>query len=169
PLHRFDNDGSYAVDEHRAETAVVPVAKVVHVTAAVAADPVFETGWLQRLADADQRGWPNGIVAAVDLSAPDVSSVIERHTNYTNFRGVRDVTLSDHLGDAALDAGLSVLGEHNLVCEAMTRLPRFDALAATADRHPNVTFALGHGGTPTERSEEFLEAWRVGLDELAHR
>jgi predicted TIM-barrel fold metal-dependent hydrolase len=147
----------------------VPVTKVVHVTAAAAADPVLETAWLQRMADADELGWPNGIVAAVDLSASDVRSTIERHLEFDNFRGARDVTLPEHLGEPALDNGLQVLAEHGLACEAMTRLPRFPALAATADRNPDVTFVLGHGGTPMERSEEFLSAWRAGLDDLAER
>src|SRR5690242_18210617 len=103
PLHRFDNKGSYALAEHRAESSVVPVSKVIHVTAAHAKDPVAETAWLQQMADGDEAGWPNGIVAAVNLSAPDVGSVIDRHMEHANFRGVRDVTLSDCLGDAALD------------------------------------------------------------------
>jgi predicted TIM-barrel fold metal-dependent hydrolase len=51
----------------------------------------------------------------------------------------------------------------------MVRLPRFADLAAVADRHPDVVFVLGHGGTPIERTPEFLRAWRAGLGDLARR
>jgi predicted TIM-barrel fold metal-dependent hydrolase len=147
----------------------VPITKVVHVQAAAAADPVTETAWLQQMADADRDGWPNGIVGAANLSAPDAAAVLARQVEHANFRGVRDVTLSDHLEDPALDAGLAELGRLGLVCDTMVRLPRFAALAAAADRHPAVTFVLGHGGTPTERTAEFLHRWREGLQMLATR
>lgn len=169
PLHRFDRNGRYAVDEHREESAKVPITKVVHVQAAEAPDPVTETAWLQHMADADSDGWPNGIVGAANLSAPDATTVLDRQIAHANFRGVRDVTLTDHLDDPALDRGLDALGRLGLVCDTMVRLPRFDALAGAADRHPAVTFVLGHGGTPVERSAEFLEAWRDGLARLAQR
>lgn len=167
PLHRFDHDGTYAAVEHRSESTTVPVTKVVHVQAAEAADPAIETAWLQRVADADPAGWPNGIVGAANLSSPAARDLLERQAEQANFRGVRDVTLNDHLDDPAVDTGLAVLAELGLVCDTMARLPKFEALAGAADRHPNVTFVLGHGGTPSERSAAFLDTWRAGLVMLA--
>ena len=167
PLHQFDRNGRYGPDEHRAESPKVPVTKVVHVQAAEAADPVSETEWLQRMAEADPLGWPNAIVGAANLSAPDARAVLERQVAHASFRGVRDVTLTDHLDDRALDAGLDVLAELRLVCDTMVRLPRFAALAAVAGRHRDVTFVLGHGGTPTERTPDFMKRWHDGLALLA--
>lgn len=167
PLHQFDRNGRYGPDEHRAESPKVPVTKVVHVQAAEAADPVSETAWLQRMAEADSLGWPNAIVGAANLSAPETRAVLERQVAHANFRGVRDVTLTDHLDDRALDAGLDVMGELRLICDTMVRLPRFAALAAVAGRHRDVTFVLGHGGTPTERTPDFMKRWYDGLTMLA--
>jgi predicted TIM-barrel fold metal-dependent hydrolase len=169
PLHRFDNRGRYGPEENRTESTVVPLTKVVHVQAAEAVDPVTETAWLQSMADADSAGWPNAIVGAACLSAPDVGAALERQVAYANFRGVRDVTLTDHLEDRALDSGLSQMAKLRLVCDTMVRLPRFAALAAAADRHPDVVFVLGHAGTPTERTPEFIHRWRDGLQMLAQR
>jgi len=169
PLHRFDHDGRYGPAEHRAEDPGIPVTKVVHVQAAEAADPVAETVWLQRMADADPNGWPNAIVGAADLSAPDAAAVLDRQVAHANFRGVRDVTLTDHLEDPALDAGLAEMARLGLLCDTMVRLPRFEALGAAADRHRDVVFVLGHGGTPMERTPDFLARWREGLARLARR
>ncbi len=169
PLHRFDAHGHYNAADHRVETADVAVTKVVHVQAADVDNPAVETAWLQDMADADAGGWPNAIVGSGSLWAEDALAMLEQHAAHANFRGVRDPALSDHLEDPALDAALGMLGRLGAVCDAMVRLPRFEALAAAADRHPDVIFVLGHGGTPLERTPEFLERWRVGLAVLAAR
>jgi predicted TIM-barrel fold metal-dependent hydrolase len=169
PLHLFNVSGHYTAADHRVETAGVPVSKVVHVQAAVVDDPAVETAWLQRMADNDPAGWPNGIVASGALCADDAPAMLERHARYANFRGVRDPTLADHLEDPALDAALTVMARLGAACDVGARLPRFQALGGVLDRHPAVTFVLNHGGTPNERTPEFLAQWRAGLTRLAAR
>ena len=169
PLHRFNESGHYNAADHRAESAGVPVSKVVHVQAAVVADPAVETAWLQRMADNDPAGWPNGIVGSGDLWADDAPAMLERHAQYPNFRGVRDPTFADHLDDPAIDAALTTMARLGAACDVGARLPRFELLGTVLDRHPDVTFVLNHGGTPNERTPEFLAQWRAGLTGLAAR
>lgn len=169
PLHRFNEHGHYTAADHRRETAGVPITKLVHVQAAAVADPAVETEWLQRMADADPQGWPNGIVGSGDLWADDAPAMLERHAQYTNFRGVRDPSLTDHLEDERIHRAFDTMARLGASCDLTVRLPRFDALAAVLDRHPQVTFILNHGGTPVERTPEFLDQWRSGLRELARR
>lgn len=73
----------------------IEIVKIVHVEANHdPADPVEETRWLQTLADAgDGRaaGWPNGIVAAADLSVPDVEATLAGHAAFANVRGIRQI------------------------------------------------------------------------------
>ena len=169
PLHRFNESGHYTAADHRIESSGVPVSKVVHVQAAVVDDPAVETAWLQRMADADPLGWPNGIVGSGTLWTDDAPAMLERHARYANFRGVRDPTFTDHLDDDAIHAALAVMARLGAACDVGARLPRFEALGAVVDRHPDVTFVLNHGGTPNERTPEFLAQWRAGLTQLAQR
>lgn len=169
PLHRFNASGHYNADDHRTESAGVPVSKVIHVQAAVVADPAVETAWLQRMADHDPAGWPNGIVGSGDIWRDDAVAMLERHAQHANFRGVRDPTLADHLGDAAIDDALRAMARLQAACDVGVRLPRYQALGPVLDRHPDVTFVLNHGGTPSERTPEFLAQWRAELKRLAAR
>ena len=80
----------YWADDYLAETRFANVVKSIHVNVAVrTADPVAETRWLQ--AFADRLGHPHGIVAEVNLMQADAAAVIERHLQYANLRGVRDL------------------------------------------------------------------------------
>lgn len=169
PLHQFNASGHYHAGDHRAEAAGVPVSKVVHVQAAVVDDPAVETAWLQRMAERDPAGWPNGIVGSGDLWRDDAPAMLERHAQYENFRGVRDPTLADHLDDNLVDAALAVMARLNAACDVGVRLPRYRDFAKLADRHPDVTFVLNHGGTPGERTPEFLAQWRAELALVAAR
>ena len=68
----------YWADDFKAEVRFQNVQRVVHVQAALGIqDPIEETRWLQ--AFSDRLGVPNGIVAYVDLSAPDARELIEGH------------------------------------------------------------------------------------------
>src|SRR5258706_1452439 len=69
-----------------------PVVKSVHVQSDHdPRDPVRETRWLQSVAEdkRNPRGYPHAIVAAADLSADNAASILERHCEYPNIRGIR--------------------------------------------------------------------------------
>jgi predicted TIM-barrel fold metal-dependent hydrolase len=169
PLHQFNASGHYDAADHRAESSGVPVSKVVHVQAAVVADPAVETAWLQRMAERDPAGWPNGIVGSGDLWRDDAPAMLERHAEYANFRGVRDPSLADHLDDDTVHDALTVMARIGAACDVGVRLPRYEAFGKLLDRHPDVVFVLNHGGTPNERTHDFLAQWRAELKKLAAR
>ena len=163
PLHRFD-DGRYAAQEHRAESSAMGVVKVVHVQAAVAADPATETAWLQRMAE--EHEWPNAIVGSLALGAADAPEVVERHARHASFRGIRDFE-AVALGSAAVDRGLDALAAVGASCELLVPWPRYDEIVEVAARHPDVVFVLGHCGAPRERTPEYFAAWSSHLREIA--
>jgi predicted TIM-barrel fold metal-dependent hydrolase len=139
------------------------------VQAAVVDDPAVETAWLQRMAERDPAGWPNGIVGSGDLWRGDAPAMLERHAQYANFRGVRDPSLADHLDDDAVHGALAVMAKLGAACDVGVRLPRYEAFGKLVDRHPDVRFVLNHAGTPSERTAEFLAQWRTALQQLAAR
>jgi predicted TIM-barrel fold metal-dependent hydrolase len=165
PLHRFDGTGRFAAEEFRTETAGTNVTKVVHVQAASTASPPLETAWLQGMAD--QHGWPNGIIGLCDLTGDDAPAIIEGHARHANFRGVRDLGTGPTLTTPAFDQGARALRKHDARCELTVRWPFFEAVAATARRHPEVLFVLEHAGSPDERTDAYFADWSSHLRQVA--
>src|ERR1700754_3405588 len=88
-----DLQHDYLLPDLLSDAQPVEVLKIVHVEANHdPADPVKETRWLQQIADDPaSRRMPNGIVAAVDLSARDATQVLEAHAAFANTRGVQQI------------------------------------------------------------------------------
>ena len=158
----------YWADDYIAETRFANVVKSVHVNAAVrTADPVDETKWLQ--AFADRVGHPHGIVAEVNLLEPDAEEVIERHLEYPNMRGVRDlgVETEGYLRDPAWQRGFAVLGRYGLVACVDATFEDFGTVRALAERSPELTISLDHCGFPRARTAEYFQQWREALVDVA--
>jgi predicted TIM-barrel fold metal-dependent hydrolase len=153
----------------RAEARFTGLTKVVNVQAALdVADPVDETAWLQE--HADRTGWPNGIVAYVDLAAADAEAQLDRHMAYANLRGIRDFgRLPDggFFADPAWRRGAALLASRDLVLDIDVQAPDMAKARAAADALGDVPFVLEHAAVPMDRSEAFFATWAAALDELA--
>lgn len=156
----------FMAPEFISETRFQNVSKAVHVQAAIGiADPVEETRWLQEQADAT--GFPHGIVAHCDLAAPDAAAVIERHLQYANTRGIRDFGTGDYLTDRAWQAGYALLGRHDLVFCLDVLPENLGKARALAEAVPDVVLCIDHTGFPRERTPEYFEMWKRGMNEVA--
>lgn len=156
----------YWADDFLAETRFQGVEGVVHVQAAVGiADPVAETRWLQ--AFHDRLGVPHGVIAAADLTSPDLARVLDGHLESPLFRGVRDLRYDDYLFDPNWERGFALLAEHDLVCCDDPSLDQVSQLAALAARHPRVTLCIDHALMPRRRDPDYFGQWRRALRELA--
>lgn len=168
----FGPDGAiraqrYWPDDFLAETRFHNVSKVVHVQAALGTeDPVEETRWLQELSD--RIGVPQGVIAALDLTADDAAETLARHAAFPVMRGVRDLRQDDYLSNAAWEAGIAVLERHGdlVLCDS-PEVEEMVLLRDIAHRHPEVTFCIDHAGLPKARDDEYLLRWGTGLSALA--
>ena len=152
----------YSADQFIAETRFQNVAKAIHVQAAIGIeDPVEETKWLQ--AQADQTGFPHGIVAHCDLAGADAARTIERHLEYDNLRGIRDFGQGDYLNDPTWRRGLSLLAEHDLVFCLDTTWESMSTVRDMAREHEGVLICVDHAGFPRARDDEYFANWRQGL------
>ena len=125
----------YWIEDYIAEIRFSNVPKAIHVQAALGIpDPVNETRWLQ--AFADKTGYPHGIVAECHLADADAQSVLERHMQYANVRGIRDFGKGRYLVDSAWRSGFGFLERHNLVACIDTRIQHFDDLLDLAVKFP---------------------------------
>lgn len=156
----------YTAQEFAAESRFSQVSKCVHVQAALGTDdPVIETAWLQEMAD--EHGFPDAIVADASLQSPSVGSVLERHSEYPNVRGIRDFGEGDYLVDPAFHRGYARLERYGWVCDLDGRWENFHDARALAEAFPTITMVLDHAGFPQERTEDYFSRWKAALYELA--
>jgi predicted TIM-barrel fold metal-dependent hydrolase len=153
----------------KAESRFTGLTKCVNVQAALdISDPVDETAWLQE--HADRTGWPNGIVAYVDLAGGDAEAQLDRHMASANLRGIRDfgrLPDGDFFADEAWRRGAALLPARDLVLDVDVQAADMAKARAAADALPDVTFVLEHAAVPMERSPDFFASWGAALDELA--
>ncbi|MGF6647962.1 amidohydrolase family protein [Paraburkholderia sp. GAS82] len=163
------------------EAGEIQILKVVHVEANHdPADPVEETRWLQGLAnEAESRGMPNGIVAGVDLSAPNAAQVLEGHAAFANTRGIRQILnvhenkLFDYIGrhlmrDSVWRENFALLRRYDMSFDMQIYPSQMDEAVALAQAHADTQFIINHAGMFVDRSSVAgYRAWRDGMRKLA--
>jgi predicted TIM-barrel fold metal-dependent hydrolase len=156
----------YWADDFVAETRFENVRNAIHVQAALGIeDPVEETRWLQ--AFADRLGVPQGIVAFVDLAAPDAGETIRRHSACANLRGIRDLRYDDYLTSEDWERGFALVEEAGLICCDDPMVEVMDDAARLVERHPGITYCVDHAGFPRQRDRAYFEQWKSGMRKLA--
>ncbi len=159
----------------------IALLKVVHVEANHdPADPVEETRWLQSVADdSASRRMPNGIVAAVDLSAGNAAQILEAHAAFSNTRGVRQILnvhqnkLFDYVGrhlmrDATWRKNFALLRRYGMSFDMQLYPSQMEEAAEIARTHADTQFIVNHAGMFVDRdSVAGYRAWRDGMRALA--
>jgi predicted TIM-barrel fold metal-dependent hydrolase len=169
----------WRIDDYLPHAERNNIVKSVHVEALWGDDPVDETRWVQAVAD--RHGFPHGIVPRAELRDPAVGETLDRHLESPNVRGVRECVNWDDedpgkrfcdTGELMLNPdwrrGFAELAARNLVfdlyCNSTQLLPEAVDLARS---FPDTQILLEHTGTPFDRSEEGLQAWRDGIAAMA--
>ena len=173
PLQR-----NYLVADLRADAAGLGLEKSVHVQANFdPEDPVAETAWLEKVANAE--GFPHAIVAFADLSSPAAQSLLDAHGSASpRMRGVRQVlnrhpdpklnrAPKDYLADERWQQNLGLLERYGWSFDAQVYWQQMGALAKLAGRYPRIPFVIDHAGMPVERDAAGLEGWQRGMRALA--
>lgn len=156
----------YWADDFIGETRFHNVSKVIHVQAAIGTpDPVRETEWLQ--AFADRLGIPQGIVAYADLAGADLVETLERHAQFPNLCGIRDLRYDDYLSDPAWRRGFAELERFGLVCCDDPSIEDMPLALELARQFPGITLCIDHAGFPRERDDAYFRRWRDAMQELA--
>jgi predicted TIM-barrel fold metal-dependent hydrolase len=164
---------SYQVGEFRADYGDIPLVASVHIQAEHdPSDPVRETAWLQKVADdPGSHGFPQAIVAAAALQDANLDSLLERHRQFRNVRGIRQ-TLHHHpelLTNPAWRTGLSRLQAHGLSFDLQIFPENLAPALEICDANKDLEFVLCHSVLPKDPSVERRAEWRRALRELARR
>jgi predicted TIM-barrel fold metal-dependent hydrolase len=164
--HRAIKALRYWADDFLAETRFHNVERVIHVQAAIGIeDPVAETEWLQ--AFADRLGCPHGIVGYADLTAPHVGELLERHAQFPNFRGIRDLREDEYFTNPDWQRGYAELERLGLVCSQNAEVEMMPGALEVARRFPGSTLCLEHTGYPRARDEGAFDRWRAAIELIA--
>ena len=167
----------YLVANYLADMASIDLVKSVHIQASFFEDPVAETRWLQGIAD--ENGFPHGIVAYALLEEPDAEGVLEAHCAHANMRGIRQILSwhknptwtfherSDLMQDAAWRRGFGLLRRYNLSFDMMIYSGQLGDALDLARAFPDTQIILNHTGSPADRDDEAIAAWRAGISALA--
>ncbi|MBS0247453.1 MAG: amidohydrolase family protein [Proteobacteria bacterium] len=168
----------YPVEEWMADIVPQGAVKSVHVTAMWGPGKALEeTKWLQAVAD--KHGYPHGIIANVDLAAPDAGAALKAQMQYPNVRGVRHMLYydkqperqgcprPDFCNDANFRRGFAALEQHDLHFELQIYPYQARYAAELLKAHPNVRMILVHAGMLTERTSAAIDEWRAALTMLA--
>jgi predicted TIM-barrel fold metal-dependent hydrolase len=158
------------------------VSKSVHIQAEYdARNPVEETAWLQSVADDPHSGGlPNGIVGYCDLSGARVEEDLEKHCQFPNFRGIRQIlnrhaddmlnfAERDFISDDQWRRGFALLKKYELSFDLQIYPHQALDAALLADQNPSTQIILNHAGMPHDRTADGLNSWRYSISELSKR
>ena len=168
---------NYLIEEFLADLAAANVRLSVHLNAGIdGRDSLKETAWLQAIADdrARSRGFPHGIVSAVDLGGDAVEAEIEAHCRHPNMRGIRQI-LSGAITAGSPDPSVSprwlpslrLLARYGLSLDLQVHPAQLQVAAATARVIEPVTVVIDHAGMLNYRDQDLLAVWRAGIRALA--
>ncbi|WP_283139366.1 amidohydrolase family protein [Rhizohabitans arisaemae] len=156
----------YLPEDFLRETRSARPSQVVHVQAALGTeDPVRESAWLDECRR--RTGIPDAFVGDARLVSDDLGAVVEGHGMFPGFRGIRDLRLSEYLGDPRCDRGLELLARAGLVLCDSDALHRLEATVAALKRHPDLVYCVDHTMMPMRRDAEYAREWRAALARVA--
>ncbi|MCC5975074.1 MAG: amidohydrolase family protein, partial [Rubellimicrobium sp.] len=146
---------------------------------ALAADPEEELRQAEAVRLASGGRIATALVAHSALDAPDIGARLDRLMRLSPaLRGIRDIVSAapgratfarapDLLSRPAFARGLAALAERGLSFDLMLLPHQMQEAATVITRHPTLSVAIEHAGSPEDQSPEGLAQWEAGLAALA--
>ncbi|MEM6899981.1 MAG: amidohydrolase family protein [Pseudomonadota bacterium] len=167
----------YHASDFKTDFGRLPIRKSVHIQCGVATDSsVAETMFVDK--QFDEHGYPNAIIAFVDLTSEQLEDNLNRHSASERLRGIRQIVgrsveedrktgSAELLQSSAFVEGLRVLASRELSFDLQLTPPLMVKAAEVFGRVPELPVALCHCGSPSDFSDQGLEEWSSGLQHLA--
>jgi predicted TIM-barrel fold metal-dependent hydrolase len=170
----------FLVPDYMRLTSGFNVVKSVHVQAfGFPNNPAGETQWLQE--QADQYGYPHGIVAYADLADPGVEETLQQHCERANARGIRMplnyaedswrrmCDRNDYMRDKQWRKGFALLSRYGLTFDLQMYDHQTPDAVALARDFPETTILIEHLAWPIDLSDGGFKRWSDHLASLAER
>jgi predicted TIM-barrel fold metal-dependent hydrolase len=144
----------------------------------MAADPLREVEWAQRLADT--LPIPMAIVGLVDFLAPDLEARLERYAECANIAAVREhmgwdegnplrrfAKRGDLLSDPRWRRGLRLLKGDRFKCSLEVFSSQLTELLPVIEQHPEIGFTIAVMGWPIAVDEQAFGQWKQSARRLS--
>lgn len=122
--------------------------------------------WLQL---ADEYDYVSAVIGWVDLTSPDVGTVLDEYAEHPAFRGVRataeDIADPDWLASEAVRRGIREVARRGLVLDVLVRTPHLPHVPRLAEENPDLPMVVDHLAKP-EIATGDLDAWYRGMEAL---
>ena len=175
---------NYLINDFIKDAEGIGLKKSIHIQAEIdhSANPVIETKWLKKIADhPESKGFPQAIVAYADLTDCNIDSILEKHFESSNLRGIRQIlnfsfdnpkyNMAER-GDFMLDKdwrkGLSKLEAYNLSFDLQICPWQMNEACNMISAFPNLLFILNLTGCPfIQEGRKYLKQWEKGMNLLS--
>ena len=141
--------------------------------------PVSETEWLQTIADNHNSKMPNAIIAFADFSKDNIVEILDRHQEYKNTRGIRQIlsfntdepkyshASEDFMKNSKWLNNFKNLKNRNLSFDIQIYPHQMDDAFNLAKDNHDILFILNHTGEPCYQSEEYILHWENNMKKIA--
>jgi L-fuconolactonase len=134
-----------------------------------AADSLKETGFLMGLAEST--GLIRGVVAWVDLLAPETAKDLAYWARFRKFKGIRpylqDIPQDDWILRPELDPALQAAIDLGLTFDILIYPKHLPVIVKFIERYPKLRVIIDHMAKPVIRNGE-LDAWRKDIEQFRH-
>ncbi len=136
-----------------------------------------EVAWVQR--NADETGWPHGIVGYCDMTQRDARRDLDRLAKYPNMRGIRQqfhwhdnplyrfAKSPDLCRSETVQNNIRQLADYGWSFDLQVFSGQMDGAGELASAVPEVTFILQHSGMLEDLSDQGRADWRRNMVALA--
>ena len=170
----------YLVDNLDNDIGKLNIIKSVHVQAEInIKDIIYETEWLQKISDNHYKNFPNAIIGFVDFIESDVEEKIEKHLNFSNFRGIRQIlnfeknntemshAKIDYLKESSWIKNFSLMQKHNLSFDLSILWNQTDDALKLINKYRNVQFIINHSLSPFNIDQNSFLEWLKNIKLLS--
>ena len=168
---------NYLIDNFTSDIGDLNVNKIIHIQAEINRDySLDETRSLQLLANKNSLGFPNGIIGFVDLKSQHAEYDLDRHLDFPNFRGIRQILKYDikkkNSDKSLLEnnqwiSNLKILEKKNLTFDFLINYFQFEEASKVFKKYPNLQFIINHSLWPVNISMENFLKWKEAVKELS--
>ncbi len=171
---------SYLVNDLTQDIGDLKIIKTVHVQAEINRNySLYETEWLQNISNSRNDKFPNAIMAYIDLSMPDIESIIVKHKEFKNFRGFRQIlrlnenekdlpkSNKNYLKNESWIQNMSYLQKYDLIFELLCYYNQYEDAAKIINKYQYIKFIINHTLWPEGINKSNFEIWQKGIDKLS--
>lgn len=177
PIFQGKLRGNFLIDDYLKLIKGENITKSVHLECeGFSYDPVLETKWIQEIAD--RHGLPQGIVGYAPLHHQEIASILKRHCEYPNMRGIRMnlrfgnggpflADRGDYMRDKAWRNGFALLSKHRLSFDMQIYPHQISDAIELLKIYSDIPVIFDHLILPHNPSEDTFPDWLQNIRLLA--